>query len=90
MLLTRIFMDMQYAAARWDPPTEFLQALLPNTDEADLAEMTNELDELLAYESLVATDDRTLEMCGRWDQLCSRIFHSFQDEGVAEVQAAVA
>ncbi|MEM8606622.1 MAG: acyl-CoA dehydrogenase family protein [Myxococcota bacterium] len=85
LLLTRIFMDLQRAAQRWYDPKEFVAELLPNTDSELVTTLSDRLGEALAYESLVATDPETIEACDRWDTLCTDLFHTYQDEAVAEV-----
>ncbi|MEM7138910.1 MAG: acyl-CoA dehydrogenase family protein [Myxococcota bacterium] len=88
LLLTRIFMDMQRAAQRWYSPDEFVSEMLPDTDAAHRDALAQELGAVLGHESLAATDPATLDMCGRWDTLCTQLFHAFQDAAVAEVPQA--
>jgi alkylation response protein AidB-like acyl-CoA dehydrogenase len=90
LLLTRIFMDMQRAAERWYEPADFVTELLPETPAESRDALAGELAELLAFESLVADDPKTLEVCDRWDTLCTELFHAYQDEAVAEVESAEA
>ena len=88
LLLTRIFMDLQRAAQRWYEPGDFVRELLPRTDATAVDRLGSGLAELLAYESLVATDPTTLEVCERWDAFCTELFHAYQDEAVSEVESA--
>jgi len=88
LLLTRIFMDMQRAAQRWYGASDFVNDLLPATDAAVRDDLSTRLGTLLAFESLVADDPKTLEVCERWDQLCVDLFHAYQDGAVAEVEAS--
>ena len=78
-------MDLQRAAQRWYEPSGFVKELLPGTDAGTVDELSSRLGELLAYESLVSTDPRTLEVCDQWDTFCTDLFHAYQDEAVAEV-----
>ena len=88
LLLTRIFMDMQRAAERWYEPADFVTELLPETSAESRDALAGELAVLLAFDSLVADDPKTLEVCDRWDTLCTELFHAYQDEAVAEVESA--
>ncbi|MGB5810654.1 MAG: acyl-CoA dehydrogenase family protein [Polyangiales bacterium] len=85
LLLTRIFMDMQRAAARWYPTTEFVADLLPDTARETQRALGDRLKWILAFESLVADNPATLEICDRWDTICGEIFHAYQDAAVAEL-----
>ncbi|MGB5809040.1 MAG: acyl-CoA dehydrogenase family protein [Polyangiales bacterium] len=87
LLLTRIFMDMQRAAARWYAPEEFVAELLPASDRATQRDLGGRLARILEFESLVADDPETLAICDQWDTLCSEIFHNYQDDAVAELRA---
>lgn len=84
LLLTRIFMDLQ-RAARWYDPEQFVRDLLPGGGQRSVAEFADEISDLLAHDSLLGTDRKTLEVCERWDRFCSDFFHAYQDEAAAEV-----
>lgn len=89
LLLTRIFMDMQYAVARWYPAEELVPDLLAATAPEVTSGLAKRLAELLAHVSLAETDDATLEVCGRWDTLCGELYRAWQDESVVEVESRV-
>ena len=80
-------MDLRRAAQRWYEPGDFVRELLPGTGRRRVDQLGSSLTELLAYESLVATDPKTLEVCERWDAFCTELFHAYQDEAVSEVEA---
>jgi hypothetical protein len=41
--------------------------------------------EIVAHENIFVADEKTLEICARWDRFCHDLFHSYQDVAVAEV-----
>lgn len=45
-----------------------------------------EMAELTAHPNLFGGDEKTLEVCGRWDRFCTDLFHSYQDLALVEVE----
>ncbi|MCX7636019.1 MAG: acyl-CoA dehydrogenase family protein, partial [Syntrophales bacterium] len=87
VLLTQIHRDMQQAAS-WYAPEEFVRRNLRGLDETRLDFFSRELEEILAHPHLFGMDDRTLEICRRWDRFCHDFYHAYQDLAMAEVEAA--
>ena len=89
VLLTQMHRDFQRVAA-WYPPAEFVTDLLAGTDPAVIEEFSGEIQELLAIPHLFEMNERTLEICRRWDDFCARLFHAYQDRALAEAGSAAA
>ena len=85
VLLTQIHRDLQQAAA-WYKPAEFVGAVLTGLDEPALARLAKELEELVAHPHLFEMDDRTMDVCRRWDVFCQEFFHTYQDLALKEVE----
>jgi hypothetical protein len=70
--------------AEWYPPGEFIASVLRGADDAVVNEYSGKIEELLSVPHLLEMDDRTIEMCARWDDFCARLFHSYQDLALVE------
>ena len=35
-------------------------------------------------------DEKTMEICARWDSFCHGLYHAYQDIALAEVESGVA
>jgi len=86
VLLTQIHRDMQ-RAARWYGPSEFVSDMLQGADETAVRELAKETERLVSHPSLFTMDDETKDVCRRWDALCHRLFHAYQDLALAEVMS---
>ncbi len=88
VLLTQVHRDLQRAAS-WYPPEELVADSLKGSDPVLVKELGEELKDLVSHENLFTMDDKTLEVCRRWDSFCHRFFHAYQDMAMAEVFAGV-
>lgn len=86
VLLTQIHRDFVKAAS-WYPADEFVSTVLAGADETLIQKLGNEMKELVAHENIYIPDEKTLEICARWDRFCHRLFHAYQDLALAEVEA---
>ncbi len=85
VLLTQIHRDLQRAAA-WYSPGEFVQNTLVGLDEALVGELAAEITELVSYPHLFQMDEKTIDVCRRWDAFCHKYFHAYQDLALKEVE----
>ena len=85
VLLTQIHRDMQ-KAAEWYPPETFVIDLLAGSDAAAATALSTEISELLRHPDLVTPDEKTRDICRRWDSFCHRLFHAYQNLALAEVE----
>ncbi len=85
VLLTQIHRDFQRARS-WYAPGTFVRDILAGADDALIASLGAEMEELVAYPSLFGMDDATMDVCGRWDGFCHRLYHVYQDCALREVQ----
>lgn len=84
LLLTRIYMDLQ-AACSWYSLEEFVANMLSKTKASSVQGLSKELNEVISHPTLVSNDPETIAVCRRWDQLCSDIFHAYQEEAFGEL-----
>lgn len=84
VLLTQVHRDFVKASA-WYPAAEFVRNILAGADEAVINPLAEEMAELTAYENIYLPDDKTLNICERWDRFCHDLFHAYQDTALAEV-----
>jgi len=84
VLLTQIHRDVQRAKA-WYDPKEFLRDILPGSDEEFLHDLGSEMDELVSHPHLFGMDQKTLDVCSRWDSFCHRLYHAYQDAALREI-----
>ncbi len=85
VLLTQMHRDFQ-KASEWYGPAEFVSRALGG-DAPGAADIASEMEELLAHPSLFTMDEKTVEVCARWDALCHRFMHAYQDRALARVNA---
>lgn len=85
VLLTQMHRDFQ-RVVDWYPPAEFVVNLLAGADSATIADLSGEIQELLAIPHLFEMDQRTLDICQRWDDFCARLFHAYQDLALMEAE----
>lgn len=77
VLLTQIHRDLQ-RASNWYQPEDFINDILAGARVEVLSAYSRELEEILAYPSLLTLNDKTMEMCERWDRFCHQLFHAYQ------------
>jgi alkylation response protein AidB-like acyl-CoA dehydrogenase len=85
VLLTQMHRDFQRVSS-WYRPSEFVRNILADADEDQIISLGTEMDELIAHPSLFAMDEKTMEVCGRWDDFCHRLFHAYQDRALDEIE----
>ena len=87
VLLTQMHRDFQ-RVAEWYPADEFVASVLRGADPSLVGEFSGEIRELLSIPHLFEMNERTLEVCTRWDDFCGRLFHAYQDLALADAEAA--
>ncbi len=85
VLLTQIHRDFVKAAS-WYPAGEFVKSILEGADNTVVERLANEMMKLVAYENIYVPDEKTIEICGRWDRFCHDLFHAYQETALAEVE----
>lgn len=85
VLLTQMHRDFQRASS-WYSPKEFVQNILNGADADVIANLSTEMQELVAHSSLLKMDEKTLEICARWDKFCGDLYHAYQDIALMEVK----
>jgi alkylation response protein AidB-like acyl-CoA dehydrogenase len=84
VLLTQIHRDLQKVSA-WYAPAEFVRNILCGLDDMVIAELSGEITELVAYPNLFQPDEKTIDICRRWDAFCHKFFHAYQDLALHEL-----
>jgi alkylation response protein AidB-like acyl-CoA dehydrogenase len=85
VLLTQIHRDLQKVST-WYAPAEFVRNILHGLDEAIITELSEDITELVAYPNLFQLDEKTIDICRRWDTFCHKFFHAYQDLALHEVE----
>lgn len=85
VLLTQILRDLQRASA-WHPASSFVESLLSGADTQTVQELAYEIVEISSRLDPFRMDDETVELCGRWDRFCHKLFHAYQDLALDEVE----
>ena len=57
-----------------------------NFNEFLVAALSEEITELVSHSNLFSMDEKTIEVCRRWDAFCHRLFHSYQDLALQEAE----
>ena len=84
VLLTQIHRDLQQVAV-WYRPEAFVADILEGCDQAEINTLSEEIRELIAHPHLFALDDKTIDVCRRWDAFCGRFFHAYQDLALSDL-----
>ncbi|MEW6554531.1 MAG: acyl-CoA dehydrogenase family protein [Actinomycetota bacterium] len=87
VLLTQMHRDF-LRVADWYPPAEFVADMLAGAARDAVREYAMEIEELLSVPHLFEMNEKTLEVCERWDGFCARLFHVYQDLALAETEAS--
>ena len=85
VLLTQMHRDFQ-RASEWYRPADFVENILKGGDPHIVKGLAAEITELVAHPSLFQPDDKTIEICRRWDDYCHRLYHAYQDQALKEVE----
>ncbi|MBI5589821.1 MAG: acyl-CoA dehydrogenase family protein [Deltaproteobacteria bacterium] len=85
VLLTQVHRDFQQVTG-WYSPSEFVKNILDGLDETRIKELSEEITDLLAHPHLFQMDEKTIEICRRWDIFCGKFFHAYQDLALREVE----
>lgn len=85
VLLTQMHRDFQ-RVSNWYKPSEFVRNILAGAGEETIVSLANEIEELIAHPDLFTMDEKTMEICGKWDDFCHRLFHAYQDRALIEVE----
>ncbi len=85
VLLAQIHGDLK-KVVNWYSPAEFVKDILTGADSQLIKEYSKEMEELVSHPSLFQNDEKTLDICCRWDSFCHKLFHAYQDCALAEVE----
>jgi len=80
----QIYRDLQ-RVSKFYSPTEFVLSLLKGGDETEAKEMAAQFTEILASSSLTGIDANELKAAAEWEQLCEKLFRSYQAIALAEI-----
>jgi hypothetical protein len=89
VLLTQMHRDF-LRVSEWYPAREFVADMLAGADAGVIKENAAEIQELLSIPHLFEMNEKTLDICERWDDFCARLFHAYQDLALIEAEAAPA
>lgn len=87
LLLAQIHRELQLAR-NWYPPEEFVASVLDGADQDIIDGFSAEVAEIMTCPDLSKPSDDAGEYCVRWDDICERLFHAYQDVSLSQIQAA--
>lgn len=87
VLLTQMHRDFRKYTGIMDVK-EFVRIALNGADSHTISQAEEEMEELVSHPSLFGQDEKTLEICTRWDEFSHRFFHLYQDIAKQEVDSA--
>lgn len=86
VLLTQIHRDLN-RIKDWYSPADFVNRLLQGANPDLIKMYTEELQEVLSLPHLFNPDEKTLQIGEKWDSLCHRLFHTYQDVALQQVKS---
>jgi alkylation response protein AidB-like acyl-CoA dehydrogenase len=86
VLLTQMHRDFQRAST-WYNPGEFIENILEKGERGTIDVLKDQITELVAYPNLFKPDEKTIQICERWDRFCQDLCHAYQDLALREVGA---
>ncbi len=84
LLLTRIFMDIQ-KSNEWYPVEELIRNLLADAHGDTVEGLVERVGLFLDHGTLMGVDDKTIEVCEKWEKFCFDMMHAYQDVARREV-----
>ncbi len=84
VLLSQIHRDWQQALDGYQP-AEFVRDILAGCDYSVIKELGDEMYDLLSHPNLLEMDEKTLVVCDVWDKFCQKLFQTYQDRALAEI-----
>jgi len=85
VLLTQLHRDMQ-RVRDWYPPEEFINDILEGAEPDMLDSLSNEFTKIMDHDSLLKTDEETLQICRDWQELSNAIFKEYQRVALKELE----
>ncbi len=86
VLLAQLHRDMKMAQD-WYPVDEFIACLLKGSNAFLIKQISRDMIELITTADFSHVNEDSIEQCQRWDECCQRMFHAYQDNALAEVNA---
>lgn len=84
VLLTQIHRDLQ-RVKDWYPADAFIRDLLISGDSEIIESLAIDFKKIIAHDSLLRSDDATLEICRNWQSLSNRIIQEYQEIALQEL-----
>ncbi len=83
-LLTRIFMDIQ-KSNEWYPVGELIRNLLADGHGDTVEGLIERVGLFLDHGTLMGVDEKTIEVCEKWERFFFDMMHAYQDVARREV-----
>ena len=84
VLLTQIHRDFS-RVKNWYPADEFCRDLLDGANLDLIEDYSSEFNRIMSYDSLLRNDEETLAICRDWEEFSNKLFISFQEQALAEL-----
>ncbi len=86
VLLAQVHRDIQ-RASEWYGPSELVGNMLKGAPLNVVKRFAAEMGDLISHPSLFTPDEKTVDICRRWDSFCHDLYHAYQDQAISEVEA---
>ncbi len=88
VLLAQIHRDLKRVSG-WYSARDFVNSILKGSNNTLVKELAEEMSEIVDYPDLFHMDEKTIDICRRWDSLCHRLFHAYQDVALEDVESEI-
>ena len=86
VLLTQLHRDLKQARD-WYPADEFIEHLLKGSNAFLVKQISRDMIELITTADFYHVSEESIEQSQRWDDCCQRLFHAYQENALAEINA---
>lgn len=84
VLLTQIHRDFS-RVKDWYPADEFCRDLLTGSNSDIINKYSAEFDRIMSHDSLLRNDEKTLAICKDWEDFSAKLFNTYQDQALKEL-----
>lgn len=85
VLLSQIYRDFRQASD-WYPANEFVTNILRGSNSFLVKQLSRDMLAQVSNASFDCLEDAGIEQCEEWAHCCERLFHTYQDNALAEVE----
>jgi len=84
VLLTQIHRDLQ-RVAEWYSAEDFIRDMLEGADQSIVEPLAKEFARIISHETLLSSDEITLNICRDWQELSNKIVRIYQEQALVDL-----